>query len=95
MEGEGVQLGQNCTAYERKGKINNRHFSAWLNMFSISGDKTKELPYVEMLNSNLPDDIRVLAWAPVGPDFSARFNCLQRTYKYFFPRGNINIEVNQ
>ena len=46
-----------------------------------------------MLNSTLPEDIRVLSWAPVGPDFSARFNCLHRTYKYFFPRGNMDIDV--
>ena len=59
----------------------------------LIGDKTKELPYMVMLNSTLPEDIRVLAWAPVGPDFSARFNCLHRTYKYFFPKGNIDIDV--
>ena len=47
-----------------------------------------------MLNSALPEDIRVLSWAPVGRDFSARFNCLHRTYKYFFPRGNMNLDVS-
>lgn len=57
------------------------------------GDTTTELPYMVMLNRNLPDDIRVLAWAPVGPDFSARFSCMQRTYKYFFPRGTLDIDV--
>ncbi|CAI8040965.1 tRNA pseudouridine(38/39) synthase [Geodia barretti] len=55
------------------------------------GDKTVELPYMAMLNSTLPEDIRVLSWAPVGPDFNARFNCLHRTYKYFFPKGNLDI----
>ena len=60
----------------------------------LSGDKTEELPYMVMLNSTLPEDIRVLSWAPVGRDFSARFNCLHRTYKYFFPRGSMNIEVS-
>ena len=54
-----------------------------------------ELPYVRMLNQNLPDDIRVLSWAPVGPGFSARFSCLQRVYKYFFPRGTLDIEVSR
>ncbi|XP_048476929.1 tRNA pseudouridine(38/39) synthase [Rhincodon typus] len=38
-----------------------------------------------MLNRVLPADIRALAWAPVGPDFSARFSCLHRTYHYYFP----------
>ena len=47
-----------------------------------------------MLNSTLPEDIRVLSWAPVGPDFSARFNCLHRTYKYFFPKGTMDLDVS-
>ena len=46
-----------------------------------------------MLNGVLPEEIRVLSWAPVSPDFSARFSCLQRTYKYFFPLGTMDIEV--
>lgn len=53
-----------------------------------------ELPYVQILNRLLPHDIRVLSWAPnPPPDFSARFNCRGRHYKYFFsspaiaPRG--------
>ncbi|KAI8520930.1 tRNA pseudouridine synthase 3 [Branchiostoma belcheri] len=49
--------------------------------------KTTEIKYVYILNKVLPPDIRVLAWAPVDPDFSARFSCQQRTYKYFFPKG--------
>ena len=47
-----------------------------------------------MLNSTLPEDIRVLTWAPVDSNFSARFNCLHRTYKYFFPKGNMDINVS-
>lgn len=44
-----------------------------------------ELPYVQILNRLLPHDIRILAWAPnPPPDFSARFNCRGRHYKYFF-----------
>ena len=60
----------------------------------LTGDKSTEIPYMHILNNVLPDDIRVLAWAPVGPDFSARFSCLHRTYKYFFARGNMNIDVS-
>ena len=52
-----------------------------------------ELPYVHILNRLLPADIRVLSWAPVGVDFNARFSCLYRTYKYFFPRGTMDVEV--
>ncbi|OBZ74477.1 putative tRNA pseudouridine synthase C25B8.05 [Grifola frondosa] len=47
-----------------------------------------ELSYVSSLNFVLPSTIRVIAWSPVSPDFSARFNCRYRHYKYFFsPRG--------
>lgn len=48
-------------------------------------DVRDELPYVRMLNAVLPPDIRVLAWCPNPPaNFSARFNCKERRYKYFF-----------
>ncbi|KAK8190601.1 pseudouridine synthase [Phyllosticta capitalensis] len=48
-------------------------------------DIRDELPYTRMLNSVLPPDIRVLAWCPnPGANFSARFNCKERRYKYFF-----------
>lgn len=44
-----------------------------------------ELPYIQLLNRVLPADIRVYAWCPEpGPDFSARFSCRERRYKYFF-----------
>ncbi|KAK7556072.1 pseudouridylate synthase-like protein 3 [Phyllosticta citricarpa] len=48
-------------------------------------DVRDELPYTRMLNGVLPPDIRVLAWCPNPPaNFSARFNCKERRYKYFF-----------
>jgi tRNA pseudouridine38/39 synthase len=44
-----------------------------------------ELPYISMLNSILPPDVRILAWCPFPPpDFNARFSCKERRYKYFF-----------
>ena len=44
-----------------------------------------EIPYCQILNRLLPPDIRVLAWCPNPPlDFSARFSCKERRYKYFF-----------
>ena len=44
-----------------------------------------ELPYIQLLNRVLPPDIRVLAWCPSpAPDFSARFSCKERRYRYFF-----------
>ncbi|CAG8437366.1 6179_t:CDS:1 [Funneliformis mosseae] len=55
--------------------------------------KVEEVSYVETLNRSLPNDIRILAWAPVDDDFDARFNCKSRKYKYFFVRGNLNVEL--
>uniref|UniRef100_A0A1B6CQ65 Pseudouridine synthase I TruA alpha/beta domain-containing protein n=1 Tax=Clastoptera arizonana TaxID=38151 RepID=A0A1B6CQ65_9HEMI len=52
-----------------------------------------ELKYCKILNRLLPKNIRTLAWRPVSADFSARFNCSSRTYKYFFPQGELNIKV--
>ncbi|KAL2258138.1 hypothetical protein VTK26DRAFT_8674 [Humicola hyalothermophila] len=44
-----------------------------------------EINYPRILNRLLPPDIRVLAWAPtLPPNFSARFSCWERQYRYFF-----------
>ncbi|KAJ3081238.1 tRNA pseudouridine synthase 3 [Quaeritorhiza haematococci] len=43
-----------------------------------------EFPYAVMLNQHLPNDIRVVAWTPVRPDFSARYACQYREYEYYF-----------
>ncbi|XP_068161827.1 tRNA pseudouridine(38/39) synthase [Antennarius striatus] len=62
-----------------------------------AGSRTKadgaELPYVKMLNRVLPPDIRVLDWAPAAEGFSARFDCQSRTYRYYFPRGSLDVEL--
>lgn len=58
-----------------------------------TSDAAKEIHYTHILNRVLPPDIRVLAWAPVDPGFSARFSCLERTYRYFFPRADLDIET--
>ncbi|KAI4266688.1 MAG: hypothetical protein LQ337_008704 [Flavoplaca oasis] len=52
----------------------------------VSFDAFKdEIPYPQILNRLLPPEIRVLAWCPSPPpDFSARFSCEERCYKYFF-----------
>ncbi|KAK2598121.1 pseudouridine synthase deg1 [Conoideocrella luteorostrata] len=48
-------------------------------------DLHDELCYPRILNRLLPDDIRILAWCPSPPpDFSARFSCRERQYRYFF-----------
>lgn len=53
----------------------------------------QELKYVGTLNSALPPSIRVLAWSPVADDFSARFACKSRHYKYFFTSHGLDIEA--
>lgn len=48
-------------------------------------DLRDELCYPRILNRLLPNDIRILAWCPSPPaDFSARFSCRERQYRYFF-----------
>jgi tRNA pseudouridine38/39 synthase len=48
-------------------------------------DVADELPYCRILNRLLPPDIRILAWCPTTPaDFSARHNCRERQYRYYF-----------
>ncbi|XP_028394094.1 tRNA pseudouridine(38/39) synthase-like [Dendronephthya gigantea] len=53
----------------------------------------EEINYVYVLNKLLPDEIRVLAWIPVALDFKARFSCVYRMYKYYFPAGDFDIEL--
>ncbi|GAA5904808.1 pseudouridine synthase DEG1 [Sporobolomyces salmoneus] len=43
-----------------------------------------EIPYVTILNRHLPPSIRIHAWSPVSANFSSRFSCIWRHYKYFF-----------
>ena len=50
-----------------------------------------EFPYVFALNHILPPTIRILAWSPVADDFSARFNCRWRHYKYFFSPAGLDL----
>jgi tRNA pseudouridine38/39 synthase len=48
-------------------------------------DLADEIQYCRILNRILPPDIRMLAWCPTTPeDFSARYNCRERQYRYFF-----------
>ncbi|KAI0986531.1 hypothetical protein GJ496_000780, partial [Pomphorhynchus laevis] len=49
-----------------------------------SHENTDEIDYTHVLNSNLPKSIRVLCWSPVSTDASARFDCTQRIYHYYF-----------
>lgn len=52
-----------------------------------------EYPYAKMLNSVLPDSIRIVGWSPVSEDFSARFSATTRTYRYFFVKRRLQLEL--
>ena len=52
-----------------------------------------EYDYPRILNNILPPSIRILGWCPVSSAFSARFSCSQRTYRYFFPRRNLDLSA--
>ncbi|XP_061448321.1 tRNA pseudouridine(38/39) synthase isoform X2 [Rhineura floridana] len=59
----------------------------------VATDTPEEILYTHILNQVLPPDIRILAWAPVDPSFSARFSCLKRTYRYFFPHADLDVAL--
>lgn len=55
-----------------------------------------ELKYCESLNRVLPKDIRCISWRPLwNSAFSSRFDCRERTYRYFFPRSSLDIDAMQ
>ena len=53
----------------------------------------RDVRYIHTLNAILPPSIRVYAWAPVAPSFSARFSCRARHYKYFFSARNLDVDA--
>eukprot|EP01102_Stenamoeba_stenopodia_P019675 TRINITY_DN7482_c0_g1_i1.p1 TRINITY_DN7482_c0_g1~~TRINITY_DN7482_c0_g1_i1.p1 ORF type:complete len:520 (+),score=119.84 TRINITY_DN7482_c0_g1_i1:25-1560(+) len=59
---------------------------------STAKPNRKENDYASILNGLLPDDIRIIGWAPVPLNFNARFSCLYRTYKYYFLASGMNID---
>ncbi|KAB0799640.1 hypothetical protein PPYR_07520 [Photinus pyralis] len=63
-----------------------------LDLRSNNHDLDREINYCIILNKVLPPAIRCVAWCPVSDNFSARFNCTLRKYKYFFPKGFLNIQ---
>jgi len=56
-----------------------------------SGDQN-ELDYCKMLNGCLPPEIRILSCTPCPDDFNSRYDCSYRVYKYYFFKGNLDIE---
>ncbi|CAJ0962126.1 unnamed protein product [Ranitomeya imitator] len=59
----------------------------------LGGCRRPEVRYTQMLNRVLPPDIRVLSWAAVPSSFSARFSCRSRTYRYLFPRAQLDVAM--
>ena len=59
----------------------------------ITEPDKEEYDYITMINNVLPPYIRVLAWARVGLEFDARFQVLYRSYKYYFPKCDLDIEA--
>ncbi|KAK5660929.1 hypothetical protein OQA88_12303 [Cercophora sp. LCS_1] len=71
-DGEDVKMGEETVVDPEEGK------PEW-------DPVADEIQYCKVLNRLLPPDIRVLAWAPtLPPNFSARFSCRERQYRYFF-----------
>lgn len=55
---------------------------------------TGEIDYCDLLNKVFPRQIRAIGWMPlITSTFSARFDCEGRGYKYFFPRGTLDVEL--
>ncbi|EFA02961.2 tRNA pseudouridine(38/39) synthase isoform X2 [Tribolium castaneum] len=64
-----------------------------LDLRSNGDDFESEINYCKILNRVLPENIQFVAWCPVESAFSARFDCKNRTYKYFFPKSNLDIDA--
>ena len=58
-----------------------------------STHQKSEFNYIRILNGVLPPTIRIIAWSPVASPFSARYNCRQRHYKYFFSSGGLDLSL--
>ncbi|CAF3366417.1 unnamed protein product [Rotaria socialis] len=83
--------------YHRCGRTD-RGVSAFTQVISltvrskITAECTEELNYVHMLNGVLPNSIRCVAWASVPDGKSARFDCISRSYRYYFPKANLDLD---
>lgn len=74
-EGHEAAAGEDQTKKQSKPKAPPKPFD----------DIRDEIPYPHVLNRLLPKEIRILAWCSAPPpDFSARFSCRERQYRYFF-----------
>lgn len=53
----------------------------------------QEIDYTRVVNEALPMEIRLLAWCPVPVGYSPKLKSPIKIFKYFFPRGSLNIEL--
>ena len=67
--------------------------SAAGNVFAIrlQISEEEELDLVRRINSALPEDIIILAYAKVDDGFDARHQCKTRHYRYFFFKEDLNL----
>ncbi|XP_052189501.1 uncharacterized protein LOC127799479 [Diospyros lotus] len=86
-------VGQVISLFLRSTRMETEQSNGTSGKFQEKEPYEGEIDYVRILNRVLPKDIRVMGWCPAPVDFSARFSCLNREYKYFFWRGNLNIET--
>lgn len=82
---KGVSAFMNAISVNLKSK-----FGSTNEVITDESSESEEMDYVRMLNAVLPLSIRILAWKTVPLAFSARFNTLRRTYRYYLPRTHWN-----
>ncbi|XP_014243788.1 tRNA pseudouridine(38/39) synthase isoform X2 [Cimex lectularius] len=81
--------------YHRCGRTD-KGVSAFDQVVSITVRAAEEgkppINYCKILNRLLPENIRIISWAPVHSEFSARFSCNKRMYRYYFPKSNLDLK---
>ncbi|TPX47689.1 hypothetical protein SeMB42_g01784 [Synchytrium endobioticum] len=74
-------------------KSSSHHHSINPSTSPTAHSQVQEIDYPTILNKLLPPTIRILAWSPVPPTFSARFDCSSRSYRYYFLASTLNIPL--
>lgn len=58
-------------------------------------DEKDEYDYCNIINSAMSENVRVIGWKTIDPEFSARFSAKSRTYKYFFVRRRGELDMGR
>ncbi|KAJ7685590.1 pseudouridine synthase, partial [Mycena polygramma] len=82
---------ERCGRTDRGVSAGGQVISLWVR--SALENPKSEHSYALILNRLLPPTIRILAWSPVAPEFSSRFACKSRHYKYFFAPDGLDIRL--